>query len=28
MKKASVDEIANVKGLNKTIAKTIYDNFH
>jgi len=28
IKKASVDEIANVKGLNKTIAKTVYDNFH
>jgi excinuclease ABC subunit C len=28
IKKASVDEIANVKGLNKKVAKSIYNYFH
>lgn len=28
IKKASVDEIATVKGLNKKVAKAVYDNFH
>ncbi|RBQ22521.1 UvrABC system protein C [Candidatus Methanobinarius endosymbioticus] len=28
VKKASLDEISNVKGLNKKVAKEIYDKFH
>ncbi|MDR2967739.1 MAG: excinuclease ABC subunit UvrC [Methanobacteriaceae archaeon] len=28
IKKASVDEIANVKGLNKRVARVVYDIFH
>ncbi|MCL2115498.1 MAG: excinuclease ABC subunit UvrC [Methanobrevibacter sp.] len=28
IKNASIDEIANVKGLNKKVAKVVYDNFH
>ena len=28
IKKASIEEIATVKGLNKKVAKAVYDNFH
>jgi excinuclease ABC subunit C len=28
IKKASIEELANVKGLNKKVAKAVYDNFH
>jgi excinuclease ABC subunit C len=28
IKKASLEELANVKGMNKKVAKAIYDNFH
>ena len=28
IEKATIDEIANVKGLNKKVAKAVYDNFH
>ena len=28
VKKASIDEIAKVQGLNKKVAKAVYDNFH